>query len=99
MLEKIKNLVASELERARSIHTDKTHSPHEGYAVALEEFEELKDEIEFMESRMKLLWDAVKKDEYSKQIFHLEAMLERTDNMIYEAVQFAAMLKKMRQDI
>jgi len=37
--------VAFELERARSLHPTPFHSAHEGYAVLLEEVDELWDEV------------------------------------------------------
>jgi NTP pyrophosphatase (non-canonical NTP hydrolase) len=38
-------MVSEELARARSLHNQKINSPHEGYAVILEELEEVWDEI------------------------------------------------------
>jgi NTP pyrophosphatase (non-canonical NTP hydrolase) len=38
-------MVAEELARARTLHPKKINSPHEGYAVLLEELEEVWEEI------------------------------------------------------
>lgn len=39
------DLVQEELIKARAAHPDKFHSCHEGLAILLEEFEELKQEV------------------------------------------------------
>lgn len=54
------NDIESEVYRAKAKHTEDFHSQHEGYAVLLEEVDEL--------------WDEVKKKVHDKKLIREEAM-------------------------
>ncbi len=96
MREEIKKLIAQEKQRANEIHGD-FNSPHEGYAVLLEEYEEAADELRKLECHIADLWRSVKHDE----IISLSnfSYLERiANNFILEAIQVAAMVEKYKDN-
>ena len=61
--EAVKVLMHEEYERAAERFGEKFNSPHEAYAVILEEMEEANAEFEFMGADMNWLWRFIKKDE------------------------------------
>ena len=63
------------------------------------EFDELKDEIGFMKEHMKDLWLNVKTDNYDAQADELDRIIDRSRDVIYEAIQFGAMALKWREDL
>ena len=77
-------------------------SPHEGYAVTLEEVEEAQEAMETVKSSMKVLWDRVKGVEIACFLDN-----ETTPMAIYnqaidaacEMVQAAAMLMKYEMSV
>lgn len=91
----VEALVEKELEAANK-KFPLFHSPHEGYAVLLEEVEELKDNINNIDHDMPVLWKLVKKNEANgdqAKVFirsiRIMAILAAT-----EAIQTAAMCEK-----
>lgn len=73
-------------------------STHEGYAVVLEEFEELKERFDQTEEILKNVW-LLTKQNATKEAF--KAVLEDanaiTIQLVAEAVQTAAMFQKFEQ--
>jgi len=98
----IKDLVNEELRKA----TEKfkpLKSTHEGYAVILEEIDELYDDIDCIKSYINKIWVQVKANnknvdtpsmEYSVEYLYSYALLA-----IKEAIQVAAMAKRFQMDI
>lgn len=73
-------------------------STHEGYAVTLEELQELKEDFELVEEQLERIW-LLTKDNADKQTFEevlAEAVKDAT-MLVSEAIQTAAMLRKFQQ--
>ena len=69
------------------------HSPHEAYAVLLEEVEELEYEANWVKGLLDVMWREVKADEDILQTandIHKRAVM-----LVQEAIQVAAMCKKV----
>ncbi|MCB6366626.1 hypothetical protein LI291_10625 [Intestinibacillus massiliensis] len=67
-------------------------SPHEGYAVILEELQEAQEELDNSAKHFKFIWALIKADKSPYiQMGHLYA---DTINAICELIQYAAMQRK-----
>lgn len=88
----IQELKAEELARANE-KFPLFASRHEGYAVTLEEVDELEAEMHMIKSGMRDLWMAIKLD--APEIGDLSLIGEHAVNAACEAVQIAAMCQKM----
>lgn len=73
-------------------------STHEGYAVTLEELQELKEDFELVEEQLDRIW-RLTKDNADKQTFEevLEEAISDATMLVSEAIQTAAMLRKFQQ--
>ena len=92
--ERIEKLVAQELEDANRTYP-LFHSPHEAYAVLLEEVEELEYEANWVKGLLDVMWREVKADEDILQTandIHKRAIM-----LVQEAIQVAAMCDKIKQ--
>lgn len=70
-------------------------SRHESYAVLLEEYEEMIDEVNHLSNELDNIWDAVKKNNDALTLFKYLARAQSTSrNLIAEGVQTAAMIDK-----
>lgn len=98
LMENAEQLIKEELESARSKFSN-LNSSHEGYAVILEEFEELKEEIEAFEQNIQALWKAVKTNDSDKQAQDVRLMENITKKIIKESVQLGAMCRRFKEDI
>ena len=92
-MEKIKYLIEEELLEARGKFPNH-NSPHEGYAVLLEEIEELRQDLECLEKSKSYLWAAVKENSHIKQEHEINKMKKRIILLIKEAIQVGAMIEK-----
>jgi len=99
MSEHISDLIGFELERARDKFPQLTNSSHEGYAVLLEEIEELDEEMDLIRVVKDGLWKAVRTDNYTQQKVQLDFMRDSVMRLIKEAVQVGAMIDKYSQDV
>lgn len=88
---KVNELVHEELERSYK-KEDVFHSPHEAYAVLLEEIEEASDELDWIEDHIERCWDGVK----NNSTVHLECSIMHGAAIrgACELIQVAAMCKK-----
>ena len=92
--EKIYELVAQELEDANRTYP-LFHSPHEAYAVLLEEVEEVDYEVGCVKNLLYSMWMKVKNDmniEDSADEIYAQAV-----NGIRELIQVCAMTEKIKQ--
>lgn len=96
---KIEDLIQEELEKARKKFPRPTSSPHEGFAVLLEEIEEMDDEMDVIRVLKDVLWKNVKSDNLEAQKDTLERMKDHVHKLIKEAVQVGAMIEKYQQDV
>lgn len=82
--------------RANKEHPPRFNSPHEGYAVILEEYEEAGEEQRHFKASLDSLWIAVRSDRTPDVLERiLDTMKERAINLVMEAIQVAAMTQKM----
>lgn len=88
--------ILGEKLRANKEHPPRFNSPHEGYAVILEEYEECNEEQRYFKAALDSLWIAVRSDR-DKDVLEriLNTMKERAINLVMEAIQVAAMTQKM----
>ena len=88
----IEKLVEEELVRANNKYP-LFHSPHEAFAVLMEEVEELRTEVQAAEVNLAGAWGCVKRDEDMTN--HITALYNDTVYAICEAIQVMAMCKKI----
>ena len=89
--EAVSKLATEELERSM-VKFPLFNSPHEGYAVILEEVEEAEDEIGFIRRYNELAWGEIKHNDYATR--HIVRIKEYAINLAAEAIQVAAMAEK-----
>ena len=87
----VRALVDKELAAANE-RFPQFHSVHEGYAVILEEFDEMKEQAEAAERFLGYMWDRVKHNSPAKS--QVENVMLFSENVACEAIQVAAMCKK-----
>ena len=96
----VEALVQKELEAANK-NFPLFHSAHEGYAVLLEEVEELKDKISEIEKNMSMLWKFIKNNEIDEE--RAISIIGSTNTVAtlaaVEAIQVAAMCKKFKMSL
>ena len=95
IIEKLPALVTEELEAANLQHTV-FHSPHEGYAVLLEEYEESAEELEGLSRNLRDLWGAIKMDDQHYGRNFARMVETKAIRLAAEAIQVAAMARKFQ---
>lgn len=90
----VQELVKVELEAANKKFSQ-FRSRHEGWAVILEEVNELSDEYALIEKVVLELWEHIKGDSTNRTIqYDVEWVRKYAINAACEAIQVAAMCKK-----
>lgn len=89
----INQLINDEVIKASQNHPD-FQSAHHGYAVILEEAEEAQECFIALKDDLEQLWNVVKDDDFIGQKSIIQNMEANIHDMIKEAVQIAAMLKR-----
>lgn len=92
----LRKLVGLELEAANR-ENPPFHSAHEGYAVILEEVEEVRDELDNLNTDVLFLWGAVKANNVIAMDDNACAIENHAVRLAAEAIQVAAMARKFRQ--
>ncbi|CZT57851.1 hypothetical protein BN3661_02198 [Eubacteriaceae bacterium CHKCI005] len=92
LVNEITDCIEREYRRAAEKHGERHSSPHEAYAVILEEFEEAMEDIVAVRSALDNMWNATKDN---KKTLASVSTLETAATMAAaELVQVAAMAKK-----
>ncbi len=94
----VEALVGKELEAANK-KFPLFKSPHEGYAVLLEEIDELKYEVKTLKIHKKALWKFVKANHQCDCIERLNQIKLRAVCAAIEAIQVAAMCEKFKMSL
>lgn len=94
----LENAVRLELQNAMEKFKD-FQSAHEGYAVALEELEELEYEFQQVKEDMAFLWRSVKKDDRVNSELAVRSMIRNSRKLLREAVQLVAMAKRFEINV
>ena len=89
----IRSLVDKELSAANE-RFPQFHSAHEGYAVILEEMDELKDAVDVADDHLSFAWRYVKGDVTEGVKNHVKYVEEAAMEAACEAIQVAAMCQK-----
>ena len=87
----VRELVKVELDAANE-RFPQFHSQHEGYAVLLEEVDELGDEVDAIEGHMRDQWSNIRANEAS--LYAIKSIESRAVRAACEAIQVAAMCQK-----
>lgn len=91
----MKQLLIDVEKLARSYEKFPTiNSPHEGYAVILEEVDKLKDKIKSIELQLKFIWADIKWNNRRSQP-DLNEFKQKAIQVASEAVKIAAMAQKL----
>lgn len=90
----VNDLIQAEYENACKKWGEKYNSLHEGYAVLLEEVEEVTSEIADLDTWLKTLWRSVRGGDYYEPIECVEKMKISVENAISELAQVGAVLTK-----
>ena len=77
----------------------KYNSLHEGYAVLLEEVEEVKTEITQLLNSFDVFWLWVKRNKQGHKYLCVEDMYKATENAMAELAQVGAVLMKIKNTI
>lgn len=91
LIAQITKLASEELERANNKFPP-FNSTHEGYAVLLEEIEEVESEIILIQTDMAQLWESVKNNKNPEMA--IEKISRHSANLAAESVQVTAMCNK-----
>ena len=92
-------LIQAEYKNACEKFGDKYHSLHEGYAVLLEEVEEVKPEITQLLNSFDVFWLWVKRNNQVHKYLCVEDMYKATENAIKELAQVGAVLQKIKNTL
>lgn len=94
LIREVTNLVGEEYQRAAAKFGPKNNSPHEGYAVLLEETEEAQEQVAVLQSKMDAFWLTVKADATDAQGTYLDDIKRAAILGASELIQVAAMVDK-----
>jgi len=97
LLKDLKELVLEEYGRASEKFGAKHNSPHEAYAVILEEIEEANDAIEATGAHLGHFWYMTKSDNPELNVYHAANMRDCALKCAAEMIQVAAMAHKAIQ--
>ena len=93
----INKAVMTETENAKKNYGERYNSPHEGYAVLLEEVEEAADDLACIKNNLGVLWQSIKANDLDST---LTTDIKSTAQLLaLEAVQIAAVCEKFKESL
>ena len=99
--ELIKESIKLELENIKKNYGENYNSAHEGYAVLLEEVEEVEECLSYIRTDIKILWERVRNNfkdlENSDKSAELLMVVVNAKQLAEEAIQVAAVAEKFVQ--
>lgn len=96
----VHELIQAEYKNACEKFGEKYHSLHEGYAVLLEEVEEVKQQFEMLyNTGVPILWESTKTDDFDCAKLQLNAILHNTHSIMQELAQVGAVLMKIEKTL
>lgn len=96
----VNNLIQAEYKNACEKFGEKFNSLHEGYAVLLEEVEEVEDCIKRLKNEIDYIWTCIKKNKTENITYSVDDSLNIfTKNAIKELAQVGAVLMKIKNTI
>lgn len=99
ILNTIKRLADEEYARSSDKFGAKNNSPHESYAVILEEYDEADDIITDFKDFLDSYWSSVKINDKELQKCYLDSLKIRAEHIAAEWVQVVAMCHKAQISI
>lgn len=94
-MSEVNALIESELDNAIKKHGKRFFSDHEAYAVAMEEVEEAKEDMNFMSECMHGAWNRIREDD--DPLLWVEALERQATHLAQEAAQVAAVCRKWKK--
>jgi hypothetical protein len=95
LLEGVEKLADAEKIRANGLHDAKFHTPHEAYAVMLEEYQEAQEELNLASQALNDVWSYVRHDNQSTSYYGALGRLKCAAlHSAEESCQLAAMAQK-----
>jgi hypothetical protein len=94
----VENIIDEELQRAVS-KFPKFNSPHEGYAVLLEETDELDEAVKEFSCLQQQLWTAIKNNNFQAVKSIHKTLRIFASNIVKESIQVAAMTERFEMDL
>jgi hypothetical protein len=85
-----------ELRNAKS-YGEFYNSPHEGYAIAKEELEETRDNLNQVERLLEEIWQNIKDNDDEELVANLITAKSYAVLTVYETLQVCAVLEKFRE--
>lgn len=95
----VNELIQAEYKNACEKFGKKYNSLHEGYAVLLEEVEEVKTEITQLLNSFDVFWLWVKRNNQDHKYLCVEDMYKATENAMLELAQVGAVLMKIKNTL
>ncbi|SKB01042.1 hypothetical protein SAMN05443428_1536 [Caloramator quimbayensis] len=96
LIKDVDMVIINELKRAISEHAP-MNSQHEGFAVILEEVDEANEEIENIDTALKMLWERVKRNDNAED--EAKMLLNYSRLAAAEIIQVATMAQRFILDL
>lgn len=95
----VNDLIQAEYKNACENFGEKYHSLHEGYAVLLEEVEEVEREMSFLKRWLENCWESIKSENKCYQNECIEQLEICNTNAMKELAQVGAVLLKLKNTL